>query len=109
MRREFPDVPAGFRKGRGTRDQVAKIHWIIEKQENSRKTYISASLTTLKTLTCGSQQRLKILKEMGTLDNLTCLLKNLYTSEEAAIRTGHGTIDCFKIGKGVCQGCILSP
>ena len=109
MRRELPDVPAGFRKGRGTRDQVAKIHWIIEKQENSRKTYISASLTTLKTLTCGSQQRLKILKEMGTLDNLTCLLKNLYTSEEAAIRTGHGTIDCFKIGKGVCQGCILSP
>ena len=109
MRREFPDVPAGFRKGRGTRDQVAKIHWIIEKQENSRKTYISASLITLKTLTCGSQQQLKILKEMGTLDNLTCLLKNLYTSEEAAIRTGHGTIDCFKIGKGVRQGCILSP
>ena len=91
---ELPDVQAVFRKGRGTRDQIANIHWIIEKQWNSRKS--SASLTMLKPLTVGSQQ---ILKEMGIPDHLTCLLRNLYAGQEATVRTGHGTTDWFQIGK----------
>ena len=78
-----------------------------KKQESSRKISISALLTTPKPL-CG-HNKLKIIKEMGTQDNLTCLLRNLYAGQEATVRTGHGTTDWFQIGKGACQGCILSP
>ena len=81
-----------------------------KKQGNSKKTYTSASLTTLKLLTLWITKKLwKILKQMGIPDHLTCLLRNLYAGQEATARTGHGTTDWFQIGKGVCQGCILSP
>ena len=105
---ELPDVQAGFRKGRGTRDQIANIHWIMEKQESSRKTSISASLTMPKPLTLDHNKVWKILKEMGIPDHLTCLLRNLYAGQESTVRTGHGTTDWFQ-GKGVHQGCVLSP
>ena len=109
VNRELPDVPAGFRKGRGTRDQIAKILWIMEKQKSSRKTSISA-LLTMPSFDCMDHSKLwKILKEMGIPDHLTCLLRNLYAGQEATVRTGHGTTDWLQIGKGVCQGCILSP
>ena len=81
----------------------------LKKQESSRKTSISALLTMPNLLTVWITKNWKILKEMGIPDHLTCLLRNLYASQEAAVRTGHGTTDCFRIGKGVCQGCILSP
>ena len=109
MNRELPDVQAGFREGRGTRDQIANILWIIEKQESSRKTSISALLTMPKPLTVWITTNWKILKEMGIPDHLTCLLRNLYAGHEATVRTGHGTTDLFQIRKGACQGCILSP
>ena len=109
MNCELPDVQAGFRKGRGTRDQIANICWIIEKQESSRKTSISALLIMPKLLTVWITINWKILKEMGIPDHLTCLLRNLYAAQKATVRTGHGTTDWFQIGKGVCQGCILSP
>ena len=107
MNHEIPDVQAGFRKGRGTRDQIANIHWIIEKARLLQKTMYSALLTMPKPLTvwiktnCG-----KFLKRW---EYLTCLLRNLYAGHEAPIRTGHGTTDWFQIAKEVCQGCILSP
>ena len=107
MNQELPDVQAGFRKGRGTRDQIANIHWIIEKQGNSRKTSISASLTVLK-LCVGHNELWKILQEMGIPDHLTCLLRNRYMSQEAVFKTLNGTTDWFKIGKGVRQVYILS-
>ena len=107
MRQELPDVQAGFRKGRGTRGQIANIRWIIEKAREFQKNIISASLTVLKPL-CGSELW-TILKRMGIPDNLTCLLRNLCACQEATVRTGHGTTDCFQIGRGVHQGCILSP
>src|SRR5574341_1219067 len=106
---ELPDVQASFRKGRGTRDQIANICWIIKKQENSRKTSIFALLTMPKPLTAWITINWKILKEMGIPDHLTCLLRNLYAGQEATVRTGHGTTDWFQVGKGVRQGCILSP
>ena len=84
MNRELPDVQAGFRKGRGTRDQIANIRWIMEKQESSRKTSISALLTMPKPLTVWITINWKILKEMGIPDNLTCLLRNLYAGQEAS-------------------------
>ena len=102
MNREVPDVQTGFRKGSGTRDQIANIHWIMEKQENSRKTSTSASLTTLKPLTvwittnCG-----KFFKRWES-DHLICLLRNLYTGQEATVRAGHGTTDWFIIGEEIC-------
>ena len=106
MNYELPDVQAGFRKGRGTRDQIASS----KKQESSRKTSISALLTMPKPLTVWMTNKLwKILKEMGIPDHLTCLLRSLYAGQEATVRTGHGTTDWFQIGKGVCQGCISSP
>ena len=109
MNRELADVQAGFRKGRETRDQIANICWITEK-ESSRKTSISALLTMPKPSTVWDYNKLwKILKEMGIPDHLTCLFRNLYAGQEATVRTGHGTTDWFQIGKGVCQGCILSP
>ena len=108
MNCELPDVQAGFRKGRGTRDQIVNICWIPKKQESSRITTISALLTMPKPLTVWVTTNWKILKEMGIPDHLTCLLRNLYAGQEAIVRTGCGTTDCFQIGKGVCQGCILS-
>ena len=91
----------GFRKGRGTRDQIANICWITEKQENSRKTSTSALWTMLKPLTLWITTNWKILQEMGIPDHLTCLLRNPYAGQEATVRTGHGTTDWFQIRKGV--------
>ena len=101
MNRELPDVQAGFRKDRGTRDQIANICWIIEK-ENSRKTSTSALLTMPKLLTVWITTNRKILQEMGISDHLTCLLRNLYAGQEATARTGHATTDWFQIGEEVC-------
>ena len=109
MNRELSDIQAGFRKGRGTREQIANIRWIIEKARNSRKTSTSASLAMLKPLTVWITINWKILKEMGIPDQLTCLLRNLYVGQEATVRTGCGTTVWFQIGKGVHQACILSP
>ena len=109
MNCELPHVQAGFRKGRGTRDQIANIRWIIKKQESSRKTSTSALLTTPKPLTVWITRNWKILQEMEIPDHLTWLLRSLCAGEEATVRTGHGTTDWFQIGKGICQGCILSP
>ena len=105
-----PDVQAGFRKGRRTRDQIAHNHWIIEKaRELKKKTSNVAALTVLKPLTVWITTNWNILKEMGIPHHLFCLLRNLYAGQEATVRTGHGTMDWFKIEKGVCQGHILSP
>ena len=112
MNCELPDVQAGFRKGRGTRDQIANIHWIMEKapwKKSCRKTSISALLTMPKPFTVWITNNWKILTEVGISDHLTCLLRNLYAGQEAIVRTGHGTTDWFQVGKGVHQGCILSP
>ena len=103
MNCELPDVQAGFRKGRGTRDQIANIHWIIEKAREFQKNIYFCFIDHAKAF------EWKILKEMGIPDHLTCLLRNLYAGQETAVRTGHGSTDWFQIGKGVYQGCILSP
>ena len=109
MNRELPDVQAGFRKGRGTRDQIANIHLIIKKAREFQKN-IYCFIDYAKAFDCVDHNKLwKILKEMGIPDHLTCLLRNLYAGQEATVRTGHGTTDWFEIGKGVRQGCILSP
>ena len=108
MNQELPDVQAGFRKCRETRDQTTNIHWIIEKQGNSRKNICFIDYT--KAFDCVDHNKLwKILKEIGVLNHLTCFLRNLYAGQEATVRTGHGATDWFKIGIGVRQGCILSP
>ena len=108
VNREIPDVQAGFRKGRGTRDQIANIHWITEKAREFQKDI--CFIDCAKAFDCVYHNKLwKILKEMGIPDYLACLLRNLYTGQEATVRTGHGTTDWFQIGNGVCQGCILSP
>ena len=108
MNHELPDVQAGFRKGRGTRDQVANIRWIIEKAREFQKNIYFCFIDYA--FDCVDHNKLwKILKEMGIPDHLTCLLRNLYASQEATVRTGHGTTNWFLIGKRVCQGCILSP
>ena len=110
MNHELPDVQAGFRKGRGTRDQIANIHWIMEKAREFQKDINFCFIDYAKAFDCVDHHKLwKILKEMGLPDHLACLLSNLYAGKEARIRTGHGTTDWFQIGKGVCQGCILSP
>ena len=107
---ELPDVQAGFRKGRGTRDQIANIHWIIEKAREFQKNIYFCFIDYAKAFDCVDHNKLwKILQEMGIPDHLTCLLRNLYAGQEATVRTGHGTTDWFQIGKGVCHGCILSP
>ena len=107
---ELPDVQAGFRKGRGTRDQVANIHSIIKKAKELQKNIYFCFIDYAKAFDCVDHNKpWKILQEMGMPDHLTCLFRNLYTGQEATIRTGHGTIDWFQIGKGVHQGCILSP
>ena len=106
----IPDVQAGFRKGRGTRDQMANICWIIEKARDFQKNIYFYFIDYTKAFDCVDHNKLwKILKEMGIPDPLTCLLRNLYAGQEATVRTGHGTTDWFQIGKGVRQGCILSP
>ena len=103
----FPDVQAGFKKGRGTRDQNAYIHWIIEKAREFQKNICFISYN--KAFDCVDHNKLwKILKEMGILDHLTCLLRNLYAGQEATVRTRHGKTDWFQIGKGVHHDCILS-
>ena len=110
MNRELPDVQAGFRKGRGVRDQIANIRQIIEKATEFQRNIYFCSIDYAKPFDCVDHNKLwKILKEMGIPDHLTCLLRNLYADQEATIRTGHGTTDWFQIGKEVCQGCILSP
>ena len=108
MNWELPDIQATFRKGRGIRNQIANIHWIIEKARELQKNIYSASSTTLKPFTVWITTKWKILEEMGIPDHHTCLLRNLYAGQEATVRNGYGTMDWFKIEKGVCQGCILS-
>ena len=106
---ELPDVQAGFRKGRRTRDEISNIHWIIEKARESHKNIYFCFNDYAKAFDCADHNKLlKILKETGIPDHLTCLLRNLYAGQEATVRTGHGTTDWFQIGKGVCQGYILS-
>ena len=110
MNNEPPDVQAGFRKGRGTRDQIANICWIIEKGREFQKNIYFCFIDYAKAFDCVDHNKpWKILKEMGIPDHLTCLLRNLYAGQEATVRTGHGKTDWFHIGKGVCQGYILSP
>ena len=107
---ELPNVQAGFRKGRGTRDQIANILWIMEKAREFQKNIYFCFTDYSKAFDCVDHNKLsKILKEMGIPDQLTCLLRNLYAGQKATVRTGHGTTDWFQIGKGVRQGCILSP
>ena len=110
VNRELPDVQAGFRKGRGTRDQIANIDKIIEKAREFQKNIYFCFVDYAKAFDCVDINKLwKILQEMGIPDHLTCLLRNLYAGQEATVRTGHGTTDWFQIGKGISQGCILSP
>ena len=110
MNCELPDVQAGFRKGRGTRDQIANICCITEKAREFQKNIDFCFVDYAKALDCVDHNTLwKIQKEMGIPDHLTCLLRNLFAGQEATVRTGHGTTDWFQIGKGVCQVCILSP
>ena len=107
---ELPNVQAGFRKGRGTRDQIANIRWIIEKARELQKNIYFCFIDYAKAFDCVDHNKLwKIIKKMGIPDHLTCLLRNLYGGQKATVRTGHGTTDWFKTGKGVCQGYILSP
>ena len=109
VNRELPGVQAGFRKGRGTRDQIANICWIIKKAREFQKNIYLCFIDYVKAFDCVDHNKLwKILKEMGIPDHLACLLRNLYAGQEATVRTGHGTTHWFQIGKGVCQGCILS-
>ena len=107
---ELPDVQAGFRKGRGTRDQIANIDWITEKAREFQKNIYFCFIDYAKAYDCVDHNKLwKILQEMGIPDHLICLLRNLYAGQEATVRTEHGTMNWFQIGKGVHQGCILSP
>ena len=102
VNRELPAVQAGFRKGRGTRDQIANICWIIEKAKECQKKIYVCFIDYVKAFDCVDHNKLwKILKEIGIPDHLTCLLGNLNTGQEATVRTGHGTTDWFQIGKGV--------
>ena len=110
MNHELPDVQVGFSKGRGTRDQITNIHRIIQKASDFQKNIYFCFIDKSKAFDCVDHNKLwKILKEIETPDHLTCLLRNLYAGEEATVRNGHGTTDWFQIGKGVHQGCILSP
>ena len=104
MNQEFPDVQAGFRKGKWTRDQIVNISWIIEKARKFQKNIYFCIIDYIKAFDCVDHSKLwEILKEMGIPDDLTCLLRNLYAGQEATIRIRHGTMDWFQIGKGVCQ------
>ena len=109
MYQELQNIHAGFRKGRGTRDQIANICWIIEKAREFQENIYFCFIDYDKAIDCVDHNKLwKILKEMGLPDHLTCFLTNLYAGQEAIVRTGHGTTDWFQIRKGVRQGCILS-
>ena len=110
MNHELPDVQAGFRKGRGTRDQIANICWIIKKAREFQKNIYFCFIDCAKAFDCVDHNKLlKTLKDMGIPDHFICLLKSLCEGQEATVRTGHGTTDRFQIGKGVRQGCTLSP
>ena len=110
MNWELPDVQAGFRKGRGARDQIAIIYWIMEKAREFQKNIYFCFIDYAKAFDSVDHNKLwKILQEMGIPDHLSCLLRNLYAGQEATVKTENGTTDWFHIGKGVCQGCILSP
>ena len=110
VNRELPDVQAGFRKGRGTRDQIANIRWIIKKAREFHENIYFCFIDYAKAFDGVDHNKLwKILKEMGIPDHLTCLPRNLYAGQEATVRTGHGPTNWFQIGKGVHQGCMLSP
>ena len=110
MNHELPDVQAGFRKGRGTRNQIANICWILEEAREFQKNIYFCFIDYAKAFDCVDHNKLwKILKETEIPDHLTCLLRNLYAGQEAIVRTGHGTPDWFQIGKEVCQGCISHP
>ena len=110
MNHEIPDVQAGFRKGRGTRDQIPNIRLIIKKAREFQKNIYFCFIDYSKAFACVDHNKLwKILKEMGIPDHLTCLLRNLYAGQEVTVRTGRGTTDWFQTGKGVRLGCILSP
>ena len=107
---DLPDVQAGFRKGRGTRDQIANIRWIIEKSKEFEKNIYFCFIDYAKAFDYVHHNKLwKILQEMGITDHPTSLLRNLYADQEAIVRMGHETMDCFQSGKGIHQGCILSP
>ena len=108
VNRELPDVQAGSRKGRGTRDQIANIHWIIEKARGFHKNIYFCFIDYAKDFNCVDHNTLwKILKEIGIPDHLTCLLRNLCAGQEATVRTRHGKMDWFQIGKKVRQGCYV--
>ena len=111
MNHELPDIQAGFRKGKGTTDQIANIHcWIIEKARELQKNIYFCFIDYVNAFDCVDHNKLwEILQEMRIPDHLTCLLRNLYAGQEATVRTGHGTTGWFQIGKGVHQGYILSP
>ena len=111
MNCELPYVQAGFRKGRGTRDQISKIRWILEKAREFQKNIYFCFIDYARTFDCVDHNKVqkRILQEMGIPDHLTCLKRSLYAGQEATGRTGHGTTDWFQIGKGVCQGSIKSP
>ena len=110
MNCELSDVQAGFRKGRGTRDQIANICWIIKKAREFQKTVYFCFIDYVKAFDCVDLNKLwKILKEMGIPGHLTCLLRNLYAGQEAAVRTGHETTDCFQIGKEYVKAVYCHP
>ena len=111
MNHELPEVQAGFNKGRGTKYQIANMHWIIKKAREFQKNIYFCFIDYAKAFDCvhHNHKLWKILEEMGIPDHLTYILRNLYAGQEATVRTGHGTTDWFQIGKGVGQGCILSP
>ena len=108
MNCKIPHVQAGFRKGRGTRGQIANIYWIIKKAREFQKNIYFCFIDYAKAFNCmDHKKQWKILKEMGIPDHLICLTRNLYAGQEATVRTGHGTTNWFQIGKGVCQSCIF--
>ena len=110
VNRELPNVQAGFRKGRGTRDQIANIRWIIKKAREFQKNLYFCFIDYVKAFDYVDHNKLwNIIQEMGIPDHLTCFLRNLYAGQEVTARTGHGPTDWFQIGKGVLQGCIFSP
>ena len=107
---ELPDVQAGFRKSRGSRNQIASIHWIIKKEREFQKNIYFCFIDYAKAFDCVDHNKLwRILKKMGIPDHLTCLLRNLYAGQEATVRNGHGTTAWFQIGNGVRQGCMFLP
>ena len=108
VNQELPDVQAEFRKGRGTIDQIANIHWVIGKARKFRKNIYFSFIDHVKAFDCVSHNKLWKIQEMGIPDHLTCLLRNLYAGQEATFRTGHGTTDWFQVGKGVRKGCNIA-